>query len=150
MPNKVFNKNVASRHYKSPELLFGYNYDYSIDIWSAGCILAGLIFKIEPYFSGIDINEQINSISSKLGSKDIYKSLKKYKIKINNSLRKAIGKYPKLDYKNYVNSHNNNLISSEVIDLIEKMLTIDYSLRISAEECLKHPYFNEVREKFLY
>lgn len=143
-PNKVFNKNVASRHFKSPELLFGYNYNYSIDIWSAGAILAGLIFKTEPYFSGNDINEQINSISSKMGSKNIYRCLKKYKIKINNSQRKAIGNYPNFNYMDQINIHNKDLISIEAIDLIKKMLTIDYSLRITAEECLKHPFFNDI------
>eukprot|EP01041_Mallomonas_annulata_P005969 gene5969-12041_t len=34
---------VASGHYRSPELLLGYEkYDYSLDMWSLGCMLAGL------------------------------------------------------------------------------------------------------------
>ena len=51
LPNTQYNVRVASRHYKSPELLLGYqDYDYSIDMWGVGCILAGLLFRREPFF----------------------------------------------------------------------------------------------------
>lgn len=29
-------------------------YDYAIDMWGVGCILAGLLFKREPFFRGVD------------------------------------------------------------------------------------------------
>jgi casein kinase II subunit alpha len=52
-PNQRYNVRVASRHYKSPELLVGYElYDYAIDMWGVGCILAGLLFRREPFFRG--------------------------------------------------------------------------------------------------
>ena len=52
-PNTKYNVRVASRHYKSPELLLGYElYDYAIDMWSVGCILAGLLMRREPFFRG--------------------------------------------------------------------------------------------------
>ena len=53
LPNTKYNVRVASRHYKSPELLLGYeHYDYAIDLWGVGCILAGLLFRREPFFRG--------------------------------------------------------------------------------------------------
>ena len=52
-PNTKYNVRVASRHYKAPELLLGYElYDYAIDMWSVGCILAGLLMRREPFFRG--------------------------------------------------------------------------------------------------
>ena len=39
-----------------------------------------------------------------------------------------------------------NGCSSDEIDLIMGLLRFDPNLRISAEEALKHPYFNEVRQ----
>ena len=46
---------VASRHFKGPELLLGNDqYDVALDMWSAGCVLAGLLFKREPFFRGND------------------------------------------------------------------------------------------------
>jgi casein kinase II subunit alpha len=53
LPNTRYNVRVASRHYKSPELLIGYQYyDYCVDMWPVGCILAGLLFRREPFFRG--------------------------------------------------------------------------------------------------
>lgn len=44
-PGTKFNVRVASRYFKAPELLCENNYyDYSLDIWSVGCMLAGMIF----------------------------------------------------------------------------------------------------------
>jgi len=53
LPGQRYNVRVASRHYKAPELLLGYElYDYSMDLWSVGCILAGLLLRREPMFRG--------------------------------------------------------------------------------------------------
>jgi serine/threonine protein kinase len=53
MPGQRYNVRVASRHYKAPELLLGYDlYNYSMDLWSVGCILAGLLLRREPIFKG--------------------------------------------------------------------------------------------------
>jgi len=44
-PDKCLNVRVATRYYKGPELLIDYRkYDYSMDIWSLGCMMAGMIF----------------------------------------------------------------------------------------------------------
>lgn len=43
-PGTELHIRVASRYYKGPELLVGYkHYDYSLDIWSVGCILAAMV-----------------------------------------------------------------------------------------------------------
>ena len=37
-----YNVRVASRYFKGPELLVDLqDYDYSLDLWSLGCMLAG-------------------------------------------------------------------------------------------------------------
>lgn len=48
-PEKEYSTRVSSLYYKAPELLLGnVFYDYRVDIWSAGVILAGLVL-IELY-----------------------------------------------------------------------------------------------------
>lgn len=43
-PNTEYHIRVGSRYYKGPELLVGYKrYDYSLDMWSVGCMLASLV-----------------------------------------------------------------------------------------------------------
>ncbi|VEU36858.1 unnamed protein product [Pseudo-nitzschia multistriata] len=73
-PGTRYNVRVASRHYKSPELLlgpsFGY-YDYAIDLWGFGCILAGLLFRKEPFFRGKNNVDQLGVIVQVLGTTDL-------------------------------------------------------------------------------
>jgi casein kinase II subunit alpha len=43
-PGKDYSVKVASRYFKGPELLVNYTkYDYSLDIWSIGCVFAGIV-----------------------------------------------------------------------------------------------------------
>jgi casein kinase II subunit alpha len=45
-PNKEYNVRVASRYFKAPELLLDHRlYNYSLDVWSLGALLAGMVFK---------------------------------------------------------------------------------------------------------
>ncbi len=38
-------------------------YDYSLDMWSLGCMLASMIFQKEPFFHGQDNYDQVSNIS---------------------------------------------------------------------------------------
>ena len=81
--NKELNTRVSSRPYKSPELLLGYPmYDFSMDIWSVGCMFAAIIFKKDHFFLGKDNGDQLVKIVSFLGSSDFFDFLKKYDIKV--------------------------------------------------------------------
>ena len=42
---------IQSRFYRAPEVILGSSYDYAIDMWSAGCLLAELYLGY-PLFSG--------------------------------------------------------------------------------------------------
>jgi serine/threonine protein kinase len=93
-PGKSYNVRVASRHYKSPELLIGYDkYDYSIDLWAVGCILAGLLFRKEPFFRGKDNDDQLGRIVSVLGVQDFLWYRRKCGVRLSAGARAAIGKY---------------------------------------------------------
>lgn len=45
-PHKEYPVRVATRFYKGPELLCDIrDYDYSLDIWGVGCMLAAFLFR---------------------------------------------------------------------------------------------------------
>lgn len=96
IPNKDFNTRVSSRPYKSPELLIGYNYyDFSMDIWSTGCILAAMMFKKDHFFLGKDNNDQLLKIVQILGSNDFFNYLQKFNITVDASEMTLYKKYCK-------------------------------------------------------
>ena len=44
IPDKEYNLRVGTRPFRAPELFLGVKkYDYKIDVWSIGCILAGMV-----------------------------------------------------------------------------------------------------------
>ena len=78
-PSKRFNVRVASRYFKAPELLLGNNYyDYSLDIWSTGCMLAGMIFAKEPFFRGTDNDDQLIKIAKVIGAQEIHEYVDRF------------------------------------------------------------------------
>src|SRR5699024_6416649 len=82
-PRKEYNVRVASRYYKGPELLVDLQlYDYSLDMWSLGCVLAGMIFRREPFFLGQDNYDQLIKIVKVLGSDKFREYEAKYKLKL--------------------------------------------------------------------
>ena len=52
-------------------------YDYSLDMWSLGCMLASMIFRKEPFFHGHDNYDQLVRIAKVLGTEDLYDFLDK-------------------------------------------------------------------------
>jgi len=43
-PKTEYNVRVASRYFKGPELLVDFQeYDYSLDMWSLGCMFASMV-----------------------------------------------------------------------------------------------------------
>jgi len=62
---------VVTRWYRAPELLLstGDTYSSSIDIWSAGCIMAEMILR-KPLFPGQGFIDQVQKIFSIVGLRD--------------------------------------------------------------------------------
>jgi casein kinase II subunit alpha len=50
-------------------------------------------------------------------------------------------------FSTFVNENNKHLATPDALDLLGKMMQYDHDSRPSAEECMKHAYFDEVREK---
>ena len=53
-PKTEYNVRVASRYFKGPELLVDFQeYDYSLDLWSYGCMFASMVrFSSESKYIG--------------------------------------------------------------------------------------------------
>ena len=144
--NYKYNTRVGTRFYKAPELLLDYKkYDYAIDVWSAGCVLASLLFQKDFFFKGSDLNNQLIKVAEVFGYKEFEKFYNKYQndIRINKKVMEQIKNFEKKEWKSYVNENNKYLANDEVIDLLDKMLKFDPMERIKAKDAVNHPYFKE-------
>eukprot|EP00928_Gymnodinium_smaydae_P066261 TRINITY_DN492_c0_g1_i7.p1 TRINITY_DN492_c0_g1~~TRINITY_DN492_c0_g1_i7.p1 ORF type:complete len:423 (-),score=66.66 TRINITY_DN492_c0_g1_i7:114-1382(-) len=145
-PDQEYNVRVSSLYYKAPELLVGQKkYDYALDSWSLGCILASLVFRREPFFQGKNNSDQLLKIVRVLGTQDLFAYLAKHNLRLDSDLEELIGRHPKRSWESFVLPSNAERADPQALDLINRLLVYDHSLRLSPREALEHPYFDGVR-----
>lgn len=141
-----YNVRVASRYFKGPELLVDYRYyDYSLDLWSYGAMLAAMVFKREPFFHGRSNTDQLVQIVRVLGTHDLETYLAKYKIELGPEYE-DLGVFFKKPWKRFINKTNENFIFDDTIDYLDKILRYDHKERLTAKEAMTHDYFKQIRE----
>lgn len=120
-PYTEYNVRVASRYFKGPELLVDFQeYDYSLDMWSLGCMFASMvsvltalwspviagkgeltlvwelrclqIFRKEPFFHGHDNYDQLVKICKVLGTDELYAYLEKYDVELDPQYDDILGR----------------------------------------------------------
>jgi serine/threonine protein kinase len=58
---------VAARWYRPPEVILAKDsYDYAVDMWAVGCVMAELLLK-KPLFAGESTLDQLEKILSVIG-----------------------------------------------------------------------------------
>ena len=89
---KLLHHRVATRHYKSPELLCNYQkYDYSLDVWCTGAMLAGFLFQRQPFFRGQSNTDQLDKVVQIVGSREFEDFCRKYRIDLGRSRMRELG-----------------------------------------------------------
>ncbi|KAJ9094178.1 hypothetical protein QFC19_008029 [Naganishia cerealis] len=146
-PGTEYNVRVASRYFKGPELLVDFQeYDYSLDMWSLGCMYASMLIPIVVHFSffhGHDNYDQLVKIAKVLGTDELFAYLDRYDIELDEQYDDILGKYPRKPWSRFITSDNQRYISNEAIDFLDKLLRYDHQERLTAKEAQDHPYFGE-------
>ncbi|KAK3927171.1 Casein kinase II subunit alpha [Frankliniella fusca] len=141
-PGQEYNVRVASRYFKGPELLADYQmYDYSLDMWSLGCMLASMIFRKEPFFHGHDNYDQLVRIAKVLGTEELFEYLEKYHVELDPRFNDILGRHSRKRWERFVHTENQHLVSPEALDFLDKLLRYDHYERLTAREAMEHPYF---------
>ncbi|CCW70418.1 unnamed protein product, partial [Phytomonas sp. Hart1] len=145
------NCGVATRHYKGPELLLGYRrYDFALDIWCVGCVLAGMLFHVDPFFDGGNNEDQLLRIVSVFGTDAVRRYAEKYHAQIPRAVLASLeGMEPgHCGWRRFIMPSNARFCDDVALDLLDKMLQFDHQDRIRADEAMEHPYFDPVRRAF--
>ena len=135
---------VVTRWYRAPELLLMWDKNTHLaafDIWSVGCIFAELLQspRRRPIFPGKGYLEQIDQIIDICGSpkEEDMKGIEKAITYVKNMPHKEKKTFFK-GQENYPNPL--------AIDLLEKLLAFDPTLRITVEDALAHPYLESMHD----
>ncbi|CAG8434166.1 9204_t:CDS:2 [Scutellospora calospora] len=143
-------KVVVTIWYRAPELLLGSkHYTKAIDIWAVGCIFAELL-TLRPIFKGEEAKmdnkknvpfqkNQLTKIFEILGKPT--RTMARDRNQPEYSQLSAFRTYPNRLREFYQNACSSK--SEQGYKLLSLMLEYDPITRITAEDALKHPYFEE-------
>ena len=133
---------VATRWYRAPEVILSWKrYTNAIDIWSVGCIFAELMLY-RPLFPGRDYVNQIQTVVDVLGTPS----------------EEDIASIESDGARNYIRSLGRRMRVDPAalfppgtpllaLDLMYRMLEFSPARRITAEEALRHPFFEDLRDE---
>uniref|UniRef100_A0A8C4I521 mitogen-activated protein kinase n=1 Tax=Dicentrarchus labrax TaxID=13489 RepID=A0A8C4I521_DICLA len=129
---------VVTRWYRAPEVILNWmHYTQTVDIWSAGCIMAEMLLG-KPLFKGNDHLDQLREIMKITGT-----PAADFIVKLQSQ---DVSHTPALDSHDKDTLNNHCLLFATLLCVLEKMLLLDPEQRVSASEALDLPFFSEYRD----
>ncbi|KKZ63467.1 non-specific serine/threonine protein kinase [[Emmonsia] crescens] len=138
IPVNTFSNEVVTLWYRAPDVLLGSRtYNTSIDIWSAGCIMAEM-YTGRPLFPGTTNEDQLQKIFRLMGTPS-------------ERSWPGISSFP--EYKpnfQVFATQDLRLILPQIdqlgLDLLSRMLQLRPEMRISAADALRHRWFQDLNQ----
>jgi len=136
IPVNTFSNEVVTLWYRAPDVLLGSRtYNTSIDIWSAGCIMAEM-YTGRPLFPGTTNEDQLQKIFRIMGtpSERSWPGISQFP-----EYKSNFHVYATQDLRMFLPQ-----IDQVGLDLISRMLQLRPEMRISALEALGHQWFRDL------
>uniref|UniRef100_H3CLK8 Cyclin-dependent kinase-like 5 n=1 Tax=Tetraodon nigroviridis TaxID=99883 RepID=H3CLK8_TETNG len=130
---------VATRWYRSPELLLGAPYGKAVDMWSVGCIL-GELSDGQPLFPGESEIDQLFTIQKVLGPLPS----EQMKLFYNNPRFHGL-RFPAVNHHQTLERRYLGIIGGGLLDLLKNLLLLTPTERFLTEQCLNHHAFQTLR-----
>ncbi|XP_019108509.1 cyclin-dependent kinase-like 5 isoform X3 [Larimichthys crocea] len=130
---------VATRWYRSPELLLGAPYGKAVDMWSVGCIL-GELSDGQPLFPGESEIDQLFTIQKVLGPLPP----EQMKLFYNNPRFHGL-RFPAVSHPQTLERRYLGIIGGALLDLLKSLLLLNPTERFLTEQSLNHHAFQTLR-----
>ena len=136
IPVNTFSNEVVTLWYRAPDVLLGSRtYNTSIDIWSAGCIMAEM-YTGRPLFPGTTNEDELQKIFRLMGTPS-------------ERSWPGISQFPeyKTSFHIYATQNLGSIlpqVDSLGLDLLSRMLQLRPEMRVSAKEALGHAWFRDL------
>ncbi|TNJ29519.1 Kinase, CMGC MAPK [Giardia muris] len=139
--NPILTDYVATRWYRSPEILLGCTkYTKGVDMWAVGCIL-GEMLGGSPMFPGTSTMNQLDKIMEVTGkptAEDIEATQSPFAAMMLENLQPSKGRALSEIYPN---------APPDALDLLKKLLHFNPAKRLTAEQALEHPYLTKFHDR---
>ena len=136
IPVNTFSNEVVTLWYRAPDVLLGSRtYNTSIDIWSAGCIMAEM-YTGRPLFPGTTNEDQLQKIFRLMGTPS-------------ERSWPGISQFPEYKPNFHIYATQDlRMILPQIdqlgLDLLSRMLQLRPEMRVSAKEALNHMWFRDL------
>ncbi|KAM8874017.1 cyclin-dependent kinase-like 5 isoform 2-T4 [Spinachia spinachia] len=130
---------VATRWYRSPELLLGAPYGKAVDMWSVGCIL-GELSDGQPLFPGESEIDQLFTIQKVLGPLPP----EQMKLFYNNPRFHGL-RFPAVNHPQTLERRYLGIIGGALLDLLKSLLLLNPAERFLTEQSINHHAFQTLR-----
>ncbi|CAF3899012.1 unnamed protein product [Rotaria sordida] len=132
---------VATRWYRSPELLVGSPYGKPVDVWACGCIMAELKTG-QALFAGESDIDQLYRIQKCLGALPA-----KYMLTMNTNPKFQGLKFPPIHHLDTLEQRFEHLFPSDIMHLFKNTLHLYATDRLTVEKCIQHEAFLNLNQK---
>ncbi|CAD8056911.1 unnamed protein product [Paramecium sonneborni] len=141
LPLKTYTHEVITLWYRAPEILLGQRqYSTPVDIWSLGCIFAEMAQK-RPLFCGDSEIDQLFKIFKIMGTP---KESTWPGVSTLPDFKSTFPRWPTPTNPATTLGKDITNLCPLGLDLLSKMIVYDPYSRITAEEALKHAYFDDL------
>lgn len=149
VPLRRYNSHVATRTFKPPELLIDYPYyDYSLDIWCTGLTFGAMLFKRIPVESSDSDLNQLYNVADLVGGRAIVEYAESLMMGIRGDVVEKLMTKKGTGFAPFIARAGRENCPPDAIDLLARMLTVDHRDRITAQEAMRHRFFNPIRNQF--
>ena len=140
--------------FRPPEVLLKTdNQTTAVDVWAAGTVMLSLMARSYPFFRAPDDITALAELTAVFGTEPIRETAERYGKQLTVSHFRPVGDLHgiclELSYRTQKRPDPNypdplpSLARPVSVDLVRRLLGLHHSDRITAEEALKHPFFDK-------